>query len=150
MPSAKIIALKHSAASAKIVALKYSTTSAKILGLRYTTAPTPPPPAEYATVEGTVKSILGPVPSIISLNGIQTETDPNGAFRITNIPPSLYFLSATPKFPYNLIFKSTTQTLELTEAKTYTLDIYLPLNYLYIGGGAALFMLTIALIASAR
>ncbi|MEM1551576.1 MAG: carboxypeptidase regulatory-like domain-containing protein [Candidatus Bathyarchaeia archaeon] len=99
---------------------------------------TAPPPPKYAQIQGVVRSPLGTVANAtLCLNGICTGSNPDGTYTITGIPLGTYTLQATPPFPQSLILKGVTQTLEISEAKTYTLDIYLPLNIINITGVTA-------------
>jgi hypothetical protein len=112
--------------------------TADIYTFDFDMTPTPPPPVEYATLKGTVRSPFGMVSgATITLNGIETASNPDGTYTIEGITLGTYTLTVKPPLPLNLICKADVETLDLTEAKEYTKDIYLPLNIINISGVAA-------------
>jgi hypothetical protein len=112
--------------------------TADIYTFDFDMTPTPPPPVEYATLKGTVRSPFGMVSgATITLNGIETASNPDGTYTIEGITLGTYTLTVKPPLPLNLICKADVETLDLTEAKEYTKDVYLPLNIINISGVAA-------------
>jgi hypothetical protein len=107
--------------------------TADIYTFDFDMTPTPPPPVEYATLKGTVRSPFGMVSgAAITLNGIETASNPDGTYTIEGITLGTYTLTVKPPWPLSLICKAHVETLDLTEAKEYTKDIYLPINIINV------------------
>jgi hypothetical protein len=107
-----------------------------------------PPPAT-ATLTGTVKGLLGmPVKGAdVRLNNLyRATTDANGSFTITNIPLGTYTLTVT-----HWMYEPKILTIELSEARTYTIDITLQFKRILILGasGALMGIVTAIFIAKA-
>jgi hypothetical protein len=107
------------------------------------------PPPTTATLTGTVKGLLGmPVKGAdVRLNNLyRTTTNSNGSFTITNIPLGTYTLTVT-----HWMYEPKILTIELSEARTYTIDITLQFKRILILGmsGALMGIVTAILIAKA-
>jgi len=107
-----------------------------------------PPPAT-ATLTGTVKGLLGMSVkgADVRLNNLyRATTDANGSFTITNIPLGTYTLTVT-----HWMYEPKILTIELSEARTYTIDITLQFKRILILGasGALMGIVTAIFIAKA-
>jgi hypothetical protein len=102
--------------------------------------PPPPPPPQYATLTGRLIGILGPVADAeITLNTTyRAKTARDGSFRIDNITPGKYTLTATPTKTLDKIIYGTLKTsIDLSAPTIYTRTFNMPLNKLtLIGAGA--------------
>ena len=113
------------------------------------TPPTPPsPPSEYATLLGNVYDIFNkPVANAeVSVNNLTVTTDTNGEYRIDNLPVGTVMVTVKHKD-----YMTKTQTVTLSEAGTYRLDIQLiPLLLLYAGGGLTAVVILVILLSALK
>jgi hypothetical protein len=108
------------------------------------------PPPTTATLTGTVKGLLGmPVKGAdVRLNNLyRTTTNSNGVFTITNIPLGTYTLTVT-----HWMYEPKVLTIELSEARTYTIDVVLQFKRILTLGlsGALMGIVTAVIIAKAK
>jgi len=123
-----------------------------ITNIQIEVVPPPPPPEEYAIVTGRVSGLLGPIRGAeVTLNGRTTRTDPTGSFTFSKVKLDTYTLSIVPTSILDKILHSSiSQTLAIYETKTYTLDIRLPINWLYIGALSTIPVGVVTLFALSR
>jgi len=99
--------------------------------VRVTAAPPPPPPEERANLEGRVTAFLGTIPikgaKVIIDNGEyrETFTDENGRYVFTGI--ELANWTVRVKSP-TITYADAVRTINITEPRTYVLNIELPLS----------------------
>jgi hypothetical protein len=109
--------------------------------------PPPPPPTQYATLTGRLVGLLGPVADAeVTLNSYKAKTARDGSFRIDNITPGKYTLTAAPTKTLDKILYGTLKTsIDLSAPTTYTRIFNMPLNKLtLIGAGATTAIATVA------
>jgi|GEM_PF-6504310 len=105
-------------------------------------------PSEYATLLGNVYDIFNkPVANAeVSVNNLTVTTDTNGEYRIDNLPVKTVTVTVKHKD-----YMTKTQTVTLSEAGTYRLDIQLiPLILLYAGGGLTAVVILVILLSALK
>ncbi len=144
--------------AAKIQSLTLSSyppeVAAKILSLSLSSyaPPTRPPTPKYSVLTGTVYGLMGkPLSNVeVTLNtAYRAVTGADGTFRIENITPATYTITAKPtKIMDKLLYKPASYEIDLTYPAEYDETINLPLNItnLALTGTAATATATIAYI----